>query len=151
MSTTWRGVLYGLDLLKKGLFWQIDNGKSVNIWRDNWLDREPGLKITGKRRQCRLRTVNQLMNEENYTWNVSLLRCVLWEHDEEGILKVRIAGGEHEDVLAWKYEKTGIFLVRSAYRLAVRLQEAEQGLQASSGLPLGDSTVEEHLEAPSTQ
>lgn len=55
----------------------------------------------------------------------------------EAILKIRIPGGGHEDVLAWAHERTGIFSVRSAYRLAVRRQEAELGMQASSTSAMG--------------
>jgi hypothetical protein len=34
-SPCWQGIMYGLELLKKGIVRRIGNGKEVRIWRDN--------------------------------------------------------------------------------------------------------------------
>jgi hypothetical protein len=34
-SPCWQGITHGLDLLKKGMVWRIENEKKVRIWRDN--------------------------------------------------------------------------------------------------------------------
>jgi hypothetical protein len=39
-STPWKGIVYGLELLKKGIIWRIGNGNAVKIWRDRWLPRD---------------------------------------------------------------------------------------------------------------
>ena len=36
-SPVWRGIEYGLELLKAGLVWRIGNGRKVNIQRDNYI------------------------------------------------------------------------------------------------------------------
>lgn len=54
VSRTWRDIMYGLELLKKGLIWCVGDGRRINIWRSNWINRNYGLKIKGKRRLCRL-------------------------------------------------------------------------------------------------
>jgi hypothetical protein len=33
-SQTWQAIVHGLDLLKQGLIWHIDNWEAVCIWRD---------------------------------------------------------------------------------------------------------------------
>jgi len=53
-SQTWRAVEYGLELLKLGVIKRIGDGRSTQIWRDNWLPRGHGLKPIGPRRLCRL-------------------------------------------------------------------------------------------------
>jgi hypothetical protein len=50
-SSSWKGVEYGLELLKKGIIWRVGNGNSIRIWRDNWIRRNGTLKITGKKGQ----------------------------------------------------------------------------------------------------
>ena len=42
-----------------------------------------------------------------------------------------------DDKLAWHYEKTGCFTVRSAYRLGMQIRDLEHGLQGSSSRPDG--------------
>ncbi|CAN1239301.1 hypothetical protein LINGRAPRIM_LOCUS2323, partial [Linum grandiflorum] len=37
LSWGWRSLLYGRELLMKGLRWQIGNGQSVPIIRDLWV------------------------------------------------------------------------------------------------------------------
>ena len=44
-SSSWQAISHGLDLLKKGLLWRVGNGKSIRIWRDNWI---PGLSPSGR-------------------------------------------------------------------------------------------------------
>jgi hypothetical protein len=39
MSYTWRSILKGLELLKKGIIWRIGNGEDVRIWEDPWVPR----------------------------------------------------------------------------------------------------------------
>ena len=48
-STTWQGIMHGLELLKKGVIWRIRDGANINIWRDNWLPRDSGLQISTKK------------------------------------------------------------------------------------------------------
>ena len=38
-SSSWQAISHGLDLLKKGLIWRVGNGRSIRIWRDNWIPR----------------------------------------------------------------------------------------------------------------
>jgi hypothetical protein len=49
---TWRAVMHGLELLKKGIIWRI--GSKVNIWQDPWISRKPTMKISLKKGRSRL-------------------------------------------------------------------------------------------------
>jgi len=37
--STWRSILKGIQLLKKGIIWRVWNGDRINIWDDPWLSR----------------------------------------------------------------------------------------------------------------
>jgi hypothetical protein len=57
-SPVWKGVEFGLDLLKKGIISRIGNGKNTQFIRDQWLPRHSGLKITATKKNSGLRWVN---------------------------------------------------------------------------------------------
>lgn len=40
-SQVWKGVLWGLELLSKGMNWEVRNGMSVAFWQDRWLENQP--------------------------------------------------------------------------------------------------------------
>ena len=35
-SHSWKALLWGKDLLKGGLRWITQNGRSINFWTDHW-------------------------------------------------------------------------------------------------------------------
>jgi hypothetical protein len=39
ISYSWRSILQGVDLLKKGLIWRVGDGGQINIWVDPWIPR----------------------------------------------------------------------------------------------------------------
>lgn len=49
LSSTWKAFSYGLELLKKGLVWRVENGESIRIWRDSWLPRISNGKVLTQR------------------------------------------------------------------------------------------------------
>jgi hypothetical protein len=60
-SPMWRAIEHGVELLKHGVIKRIADGESAHIWRDNWILRQPNLKMSGATHTCRLRRVSQLM------------------------------------------------------------------------------------------
>jgi hypothetical protein len=56
----------------------------------------------------------------------------LYPHDVDEVLKVRPMQHGREDFVAWYYEKSGIFMVKAAYRLAMEEKRRSEGLEASS-------------------
>ena len=72
-SQTWRAIEYGLELLKQGVIQRIGDGRSTQIWRDNWLPRGYGLKPIGPRRTCRLRWVHRLIDDGG-AWDETAVR-----------------------------------------------------------------------------
>jgi len=39
VSPTWKAIMHGLELLKKGATWRIGRGTDVKIWRHAWIPR----------------------------------------------------------------------------------------------------------------
>ncbi len=61
------------------------------------------------------------MDVDSRSWNENLIRHVMKKEDADEILKIRLYTRQLEDFPAWHLEKTGLFTVKSAYRLAWNL------------------------------
>lgn len=134
-SNTWKAIVHGLELLKKGICWRVGSGNSIRMWRDPWVPRGWSRKPIGKRRPCRLKWVAHLMDQNTMEWKEDVVRDVFREQDVEQILRIRLPSKPIEDFISWLYEKRGVFSVRSAYKMARKLKEEEEGngTQSSSG------------------
>jgi hypothetical protein len=133
-STCWQGMSHGLDLLKQRMIWRLNTGERIRIWRDNWVPRG-NLKVIGKTSKSRLRWVSDLVDQETKTWNEELVRSLFYEVDVDHILQIKLPKMIGEDYLASHYEKNDMFSVKSAYRLALDMQEKNGGEGSSSKQP----------------
>jgi hypothetical protein len=77
------------------------------------------------------------MNEQRSNWNIRLLYKYFWPHDAEAVRGIKIPAHKPDDILAWHYEKSGMFTVRSAYKLAIQLDFNHNGCPANSEMPTG--------------
>lgn len=131
-SPSWRGIEYGLELLKEGLISRIGNGENTNIWRSNWLPRDYNLKPRVGKTKTRIRRVNQLLLHNSNNWNEPLVRKIFYPEDACLILNVKLPDQPCQDFLAWHYERNGKFSVKSAYKLAYNLNNGVRWQAGSS-------------------
>jgi len=73
-----------------------------------------------------------LIDAQSGSWDETLVRRYFYACDVEKILKIKIPRNACLDQVAWNFEKTGIFFVRSAYRLAMRREHGEGEIGSSS-------------------
>jgi hypothetical protein len=116
MSYTWRSILWGVELMKKGMIWRIGDGVGLNIWTDPWLPRDAMRRLITLRRTTLLTEVADLMDPASGSWDVQLVRDVFWEEDAEVILARPVHEGR-PNTLAWHFDKHRIFSVKSAYKV----------------------------------
>ena len=115
----------------------MGNGKQIKIWRHSWIPKPHSLRPGRSKITRRLNWVHQLIDENSRGWKEDLLQRFFHHFDVEEILKLRIPWRNEEDMIAWHYEKTGTFTVRSAYHLGMTLKELEAGQASSSANPDG--------------
>jgi hypothetical protein len=72
------------------------------------------------------------MSTALHEWDIQKLRSSLFPHDLEEVLKIRLSERIPDDTIAWHYEKTGMFTVRSAYSLAQQEDQVEKRQTGSS-------------------
>ncbi|KAB2039427.1 hypothetical protein ES319_D02G008500v1, partial [Gossypium barbadense] len=61
--------------------------------------------------------VSELINHSSRSWNEILIRNTFVGSVVEKILRIPLAVKEHEDLIVWRGELTGIFSMRSACKL----------------------------------
>lgn len=131
-SPVWRGIEFGLELLKEGIISRIGDGRNIRIHRDNWIPRKSGLNVANFTRPSRLRWVNQLLNQDSNEWNEELVHRIFPAYEVEEICRIKLPSHKTEDCTGWHPERSGIFTVKSAYRLAMQLKERENPQASTS-------------------
>ena len=116
-SFTWQSILKGLDTFKKGYIWRIGSGEHVNIWSDPWIPSSPDRKVITPRGQTILTRVCELIDPTSGTWDETLISNLFNPVDSRRILQIPIHLQGFDDFIAWHPNRTGIFLVRSAYHM----------------------------------
>jgi hypothetical protein len=132
-SSTWQTIIYGLELLKKGLVWRIVNGKLVRAWQNPWIPRAYSWRSISKQGVSRLQLLSDIFwaATGQCAWNIMLLHKHFLQVDITDILKNRPAPRAMVDVLTWAQETYSIFSARSAYRLAKEEMEQSSTTETS--------------------
>jgi hypothetical protein len=113
-SYTWQSVMAGLECFKLGYIWRVGDGTQINIWEDNWILGSQNMKIQMLRANNLVTRVDELINPVDLTWDADLVRSILLGIDATRILQIPITWGR-EDCVAWHFNRSGLFLVRSTY------------------------------------
>jgi hypothetical protein len=136
--------MHGLELLKKVFFWRIGDKTKVKILRDNWLPQSDALKREERWGNSHRKWVSELINPTTRTRDEATIRECCLPHDVETILSIKLPARACDDFVAWSGEAgeaSGMFSVRSAYRLGMQptLERLNKG-QSSSELH-GDRSI----------
>jgi hypothetical protein len=97
-SQTWRAILTGREVLKKGPIRRIGNGESMRIWEDKWIPNHfNGLPLTPPVDHG-IHFVSDLLTSSGQ-WNAELINQIFFQVDVVAILKIPLRATS-EDCLA---------------------------------------------------
>ncbi|KAA3472044.1 reverse transcriptase [Gossypium australe] len=69
-SFTWQSISKAASLLSKGFGWNVGNGRSTDLWKDNWgVEGLSGSSIQVDRRLVLETYVSELIDEDKAEWN----------------------------------------------------------------------------------
>ena len=105
-SPVWKGIVHGLELVKKGIIWRVGDGTLIRTWRDAWIPRGHNLRPVTPKGNCRLHWVADFIDEHG-AWKEQLMREHFWDLDVCEILKIRTSPRNKQDFLAWFLERSG--------------------------------------------
>lgn len=140
MSYSWRSILSGIDVLKKGLIWRVGDGSQIRIWEDPWLPRGHLRQPCTPRGANLLTRVDELLDPSTGTWDEELVRDCFWKEDADLILSLPVHEGM-DDMIAWYYNSNGLFSVKSAYKVEIADRQRglrDRGQPSSSALNSGE-------------
>lgn len=104
-------------MFSDGVKWRIGNGKQVQILGQPWLVIEENPFITSNPKRLQNQVVASLMCIDKNQWDMEVLTDMLNERDQACVLAVPTSNSNQEDRLYWSLENSGIYSVKSAYRL----------------------------------
>jgi len=116
-SKIWRSILDGREVLQLGLIKRIGTGETTSIWRDDWLPTDSLRRPIQGEAPNQPQRVSELIIQSMASWDTDKLHQFFTPADVEVILNIPLSYKTQEDFWAWHYEKTGVFSVRSAYRM----------------------------------
>ncbi|KAH1064639.1 hypothetical protein J1N35_029626 [Gossypium stocksii] len=116
-SFTWRSICNARELIADGLVWRIGTGESINIWNDAWLPGREQNRVSAQHIMPNWTTVNQLIELETSTWKRELVYNLFDDDTVARILSIPISDGGGEDLRVWKHDGSGVYTVRSGYRV----------------------------------
>uniref|UniRef100_A0A803QSB3 RNase H type-1 domain-containing protein n=1 Tax=Cannabis sativa TaxID=3483 RepID=A0A803QSB3_CANSA len=119
-SFIWRSVLEAKSLLQMGVSRSIGDGKATSILADPWLPDLDNKFVTTYHPSLVGRTVDSLLQMERKAWDVEVINDIFNPHDSALILSIQMCDSRREDCWSWSKETSGIYSVRSAYKLLQR-------------------------------
>ncbi|KAL5556376.1 hypothetical protein UlMin_038612 [Ulmus minor] len=87
-SYTWKSILWGRNLVAKGIRWRVGNGESLSIYKSRWLPIPWTFMITSPKVLSHQAKVSDLLLN-NGCWNEELIRSSFLEHEANLILSLQ--------------------------------------------------------------
>lgn len=114
-SYTWKSILKGNDVLKKGALLRVGNGSSFKL-SDNWLPTPNHSKsLSLGATQFLELSASYLINQSTNLWNSYLVDSLFPPQEASTIKGIPLSRFPTADILYWSLENNGNFLVKSAY------------------------------------
>ncbi|XP_013673701.1 uncharacterized protein LOC106378058 [Brassica napus] len=124
-SYGWRSLLASKEVLHKGLRKKIGNGHTTKVWEEPWLPTQPSrapLCIDNVRDEDF--RVHHLIDAQNQSWNLEILNAVITAEDIPRVTSLRVSRTGRYDSYSWDFTKSGVYSVRSGYKIAHELHSA---------------------------
>ncbi|XP_024013803.1 uncharacterized protein LOC112087890 [Eutrema salsugineum] len=120
-SFGWRSILFGRDLLERGLRLMVGNGASIRVWTDLWIEdgdyRAPLRKNSLVDLELK---VEDLIDHRRKWWDRDKLEEHFLQRDIDLIIKIKPILSS-PDFWCWKAERSGEYSVKSGFCLASKV------------------------------
>ncbi|KAM6574232.1 hypothetical protein CsatA_022559 [Cannabis sativa] len=123
-SLTWQSIVWGKELLAKGLRWRVGLRNQINCKSDPWL---PGhtdftpFSFIGN--DSSLQVADLIDQHRN--WDLTVISANFGQADMDRILSIPLSIFPSDDVLIWNGTNSGNYMVRSGYYFASSLVELQ--------------------------
>ncbi|KAH9717651.1 reverse transcriptase domain-containing protein [Citrus sinensis] len=135
-SYIWRSILWGRQVLQKGIRWRIGSGEKIQICRDNWIPRPETFKPISTQNVAADASVADLISLGN-SWDQRKVRQWFMDEDAAKILRIPLPRRPRMDEVIWHFDKKGQYSVKSGYQLALKIQIPDKPSCSSKGCTIG--------------
>jgi hypothetical protein len=128
-SETWCAILFGREALVKGLIKRVGPGDSINVWSDNWIPGTSSMKPLVRLPGVHVEKVCELFIPGTRSWDEQRVRNSFCTLDATEILSLKPGAQLQEDLQAWAFERSGVYSVRSCYRILKREDDQQESFR----------------------
>lgn len=114
LSSIWTAILESRKVLELGLKWVVGRGDMIKVWGDEWLGGELGRVSSDRGDYSESCTINAFMLGNGAGWNIPLIQNIFTEEEAGRIITLPFSS-RRMDLLTWKFEKNGVYSVKSGY------------------------------------
>uniref|UniRef100_A0A803NWY3 RNase H type-1 domain-containing protein n=1 Tax=Cannabis sativa TaxID=3483 RepID=A0A803NWY3_CANSA len=116
-SFMWRSILWGRQIIDKGIRWRVQSGREVRINEDKWLPRPTTFSLRIPAKFSQGTTLDQIKDEQG-NWKKELIEQSFHMDDIPIILGLAPCFNNANDDHVWHFTPNGIYTVKSGYRVA---------------------------------
>ena len=109
-SYTWRSIMAAQQVVEEGIRWQVGNGSKIQVWSDKWLP-----------------SATDLIDHNLCCWKLGLLDSLFLPFEVDVIRAIPLCSRLPNDKLIWAKTQNGSFMVRNAYKVAMKLFDGSVG------------------------
>jgi hypothetical protein len=114
-SFTWKSILAGVQMFRRSYIWQVGDGSHIDIWTNTWILSSSDGKVATQIGSCIFKGVEELISHIKREWDEEILKGNLSVLNINRILATPLSSNSMEDFVAWRYTKTSMFSIWSAY------------------------------------
>ncbi|KAH6795437.1 hypothetical protein C2S51_036423 [Perilla frutescens var. frutescens] len=133
--------------------WRVGNGNQIKVWGDKWIPNLlSGIIPSDSASVNRSMKVADLIKESDGVWDINKLDSLFSDEISILILKIHLPFYRENDRCFWKYNKNGIYSVKSGYTIACHQRDHHQAAATSSNegfkeiLPVAGELKRRHLD-----
>lgn len=116
-SFLWGGIWQAKEILKRGFKWVLGDGRSINIFADQWLRGKANFRVEDQPvNRTRSDKVCEYFRPNTKEWDVTRVQQAFHETDVQHILQTRIPQNNSRDRVAWMDTSTSIYTAKSGYQ-----------------------------------
>ncbi|KAL9426438.1 hypothetical protein AB3S75_033257 [Citrus x aurantiifolia] len=124
-SFIWRSILWGRQIIQKGMRWRIGSGDSVQVYKSQWIPRPQNFKPIAPATLSEDANVACLI-DANHQWKETLIHQHFSKEDAEKILQIQLPNSPQPDQILWHYDKKGQYSVKSGYQIARKIKHSDE-------------------------
>ena len=130
-SYAWQSILKARKVISKGMRWRIGDGKSINIYNDNWLPGKGSAKVVSPYvPTLEGAQVVALINPDSMTWNQNMLQQHFLSFKADRIKTIPLCWTIQNDCLIWLAGGSGEYSVKMGYKLLCEDEDSRAALSS---------------------